>query len=73
MKTRSTRDERGAGSSPACGVCPCRLMEKPNGYEPFIVSSNLAGDTVTVADLVMQQIMDLPYAGSNPVGHLQGE
>ena len=30
-----------------------------------------AGDTVTVADMVMQRIVDPPYAGSNPVSHLQ--
>ena len=29
-----------------------------------------AGDTVTVADMVMQRIVNPPRAGSNPVSHL---
>ena len=52
-------------------ICPRRLMDRPGGYGPSDARSIRAGDTVTVADMVMQRIVDPPYAGSNPVSHLQ--
>ena len=51
-------------------VYPRRLMDRPGGHGPSDARSIRAGDTVTVADMVMQRIVDPPYAGSNPVSHL---
>ena len=48
-------------------------MDRPGGYEPPDARSTRAGDAVAVADMVMQRIMDPPYAGSNPVSHLYKE
>ena len=44
-------------------------MERPGGYEPSDARSNRAGDTVAVAELVMQRSVMPPYAGSSPVSH----
>ena len=52
-------------------ICPRRLTDRPGGHGPSDARSIRAGDTVTVADMVMQRIVDPPYAGSNPVSHLQ--
>ena len=52
-------------------ICPRRLKDRPGGYGPSDARSTRAGDTVTVADMAMQRIVDPPYAGSNPVSHLQ--
>lgn len=51
-------------------ICPRRLKDRPGGHEPSDARSNRAGDTVTVADMVMQRIVAPPHAGSNPVSHL---
>ena len=51
-------------------ICPRRLMDRPGGHGPFDARSTRAGDAVTVADMVMQRIVDPPYAGSTPVSHL---
>ena len=50
-------------------ICPRRLMDRPGGYGPSDARSIRAGDTVTVADMVMQRIVVPPHAGSNPVSH----
>ena len=46
-------------------------MDRPGGHGPSDARSTRAGDAVTVADMVMQRIVVPPYAGSNPVSHLQ--
>lgn len=51
--------------------CPRRLKDRSGGHRPSDARSNRAGDTVTVADMAMQRIVDSPYAGSNLVSHLQ--
>ena len=51
-------------------ICPRRLTDRPGGHGPSDARSIRAGDTVTVADMAMQRIVDPPYAGSNPVSHL---
>ena len=51
-------------------ISPRRIKERPGGHEPSDARSNRAGDTVAVADMVMQRIVDPPNAGSNPVSHL---
>ena len=53
-----------AGSTPVIPIYPRRLMEKPGGHGPSDARSNRAGDAVTVADMVMQRIVDPPYADS---------
>ena len=45
-------------------------MDRPGGHGPSDARSIRAGDTVTVADMAMQRIVDPPHAGSNPVSHL---
>ena len=60
-----------AGSTPVMPICPHRLKDRPGGYGSSDARSTRAGDTVTVADMAMQRIVDPPYAGSNPVSHLQ--
>ena len=45
-------------------------MDRPGGHGPSDARSNRAGDTVAVADLVIQRIVVLLYEGSNPVSHL---
>ena len=60
-----------AGSTPVMPICPRRLKDRPGGYGPSDARSTRAGDTVTVADMAMQRIVDPSYAGSNPVSHLQ--
>ena len=60
-----------AGSTPVMPICPRRLKDRPGGHGPSDARSTRAGDTVTVADMAMQRIVDPPYAGSNPVSHLQ--
>ena len=59
-----------AGSTPVMPIHPCRLMEKPGGYEPPVARSSRAGDAVAVADLAMQRTVTPPYVGSNPTSHL---
>ena len=66
-----TFNPREAGSTPVMLICPRRLKDRPGGYGPSDARSTRAGDTVTVADMAMQRIVDPPYAGSNPVSHLQ--
>ena len=60
-----------AGSTPVMPIYPRRLKDRPGGHEPSDARSTRAGDAVTVADMAMQRIVVPPYAGSNPVRHLQ--
>lgn len=61
-------------------VCPLRaggisaysLTDRAPGYGPGGRGSIPCMQAVAVADMVMQRIVDPPYAGSNPVGHLSG-
>ena len=39
-------------------------------WDHDVAGSNPATPSVTVADMVMQRIVDPPYVGSNPISHL---
>ena len=55
-------------SSSLTGVISCAVRETL--ASAVRARSIRVGDTVTVADMVMQRIVDPPHAGSNPVSHL---
>ena len=68
---QATRTRRSGSQGEPLG--PCRLMEKPGGYDPSVARSSRVGDIQNggCGRMVMQRPVEPSNAGSNPVSHLK--